>query len=172
MSIGSVVGENRLTAFPFLSTKNLEKFHLMASSSSPPCCSFKYLYSGMAESPLTLTYTKMELFLLSEFIRSSKIGRMTHLGHDISDVSLLIPQMANHIFSVLLWHLTHELIAREGDDTQTSIVVLLVQLSQLLVVVLGQPALRCNVDDEDDVSLVLVHLHVVAERVLDGKVVD
>lgn len=56
MSMGSVVGANLLTGWPFLSTKNLVKFHLIALPKKPFCFSFKYLYNGMAVFPFTLIW--------------------------------------------------------------------------------------------------------------------
>lgn len=53
ISIGSVVGAKRSTGSPFLLTKNLVKFHLIALPKMPLCLSFKYLYSGWEASPLT-----------------------------------------------------------------------------------------------------------------------
>jgi hypothetical protein len=43
---GEVMGAYRSTTLPFLSTKNLVKFHLMLLPRSPPLCDFRYLYSG------------------------------------------------------------------------------------------------------------------------------
>lgn len=60
MSRGSVVGAKRSTGCPFLSHKNLVKFHLIALPKKPFCLFRKYLYSGMADSPLTLTWWEME----------------------------------------------------------------------------------------------------------------
>lgn len=54
IAIGSVAGVYRLNNCPFLSIKNFSKFHLISGPSSPLCFSFRYLYKGIAESPLTL----------------------------------------------------------------------------------------------------------------------
>lgn len=62
MSAGSVVGANRSTGCPFLSTKNFVKFHLMPFKPKKPCCfSFKYLYNGMALFPFTLIWVKEKI---------------------------------------------------------------------------------------------------------------
>jgi hypothetical protein len=54
---GEVVGAYRSTTFPFLSTKNLAKFHLILSPNSPPpFCDFKYLYKGAWFCPFTSIY--------------------------------------------------------------------------------------------------------------------
>ncbi len=51
---GSAVGGKRLTALPFLSTRNLVKFHLIFSDPIKPFASdFSALYIGCAASPFT-----------------------------------------------------------------------------------------------------------------------
>lgn len=57
ISRGDVVGANRSTTFPCLSTRNFAKFHLIESPNNPPFCSFKNLYRGEAFSPFTSILT-------------------------------------------------------------------------------------------------------------------
>lgn len=53
---GEVLGEYLCKTLPSGETKNLVKFHLMASMSKPPFSAFKYLYNGAVFFPFTSTY--------------------------------------------------------------------------------------------------------------------
>lgn len=57
ISFGEVLGEWRSTGFPFLSTINFVKFHLMPSNSMPPCSFFKYCHNGWAVFPFTSIFS-------------------------------------------------------------------------------------------------------------------
>lgn len=69
ISLGEVLGEWRSTGFPFLSTMNLVKFHLMASIRVPPCSFFKYLNNGCASFPLTSILSNKSKFTLRSFTK-------------------------------------------------------------------------------------------------------
>lgn len=53
---GEVLGEYLWETLPSGETKNLVKFHLIASMSKPPFSAFKYLYNGAVFFPFTSTY--------------------------------------------------------------------------------------------------------------------
>lgn len=64
---GLVLGPWRSTGFPFLSTMNLVKFHLIASIKVPPCLCFKKAHKGWAPFPLTLIFSKRSKLTLLSF---------------------------------------------------------------------------------------------------------
>jgi len=80
--------------------------------------------------------------------------------------------MAHHGLTIGLWHLGSKLVAREVEDHQTLLAVLLLQIRQLLVVVLGQAALGGDVDHQDHLALVLVQGNVISMGVLHGELVN
>ena len=56
---GAVVGPNRFLGTPFLSQRNLVKFHLMYDPKRPPSLLFRKWYRVMASGPFTLILEKM-----------------------------------------------------------------------------------------------------------------
>src|ERR1035438_7355591 len=74
MAVGGVVGAKRSTTLPFLSTRNLVKFHLILSPSRPPFSLFRNLYSGCASSPLTSIFENNgdDAHPLYKFLKSEK----------------------------------------------------------------------------------------------------
>jgi len=80
--------------------------------------------------------------------------------------------MAHHGLTIGLWHLGSKLVARKVEDHQTLLAVLLLQIRQLLVVVLGQAALGGDVDHQDHLALVLVQGNIISMGVLHGELVN
>jgi len=58
---GEVLGEYLCKTLPSGETKNLVKFHLIASMSKPPFSAFKYLYNGAVFLPFTSTYIAVNI---------------------------------------------------------------------------------------------------------------
>lgn len=55
--------------------------------------------------------------------------------------------------------LTSELVARKGQNLETLLAKFIVQLAQLCVLSLGQASFRCDIDDDQDIALELIHGH-------------
>ena len=70
ISFGDVLGPYLLQQIPFLSTRNFEKFHLIALIKVPPCFFFKNTYSGCAFDPLTSILENMSKFTLYCLMKS------------------------------------------------------------------------------------------------------
>jgi len=77
ISIGSVGGPNRSRGFPFLSTKNFVKFHLIASIPRiPPFWVFNHFHRGCASFPFTFTLLVMSHVtpnVLANFLISASV---------------------------------------------------------------------------------------------------
>ena len=58
MSSGDVCGAYRLTVRPSGATRNLVKFHLIASMMKPPALSFRKEKTGWVPEPLTSTFVE------------------------------------------------------------------------------------------------------------------
>ena len=63
------------------------------------------------------------------------------------------------------------LVAGEAQDDKALVLVLVVQ-SGLLLVLWGEAASRCHVDDEHHLASVLIHVDGLAVRILQHMVVD
>eukprot|EP00092_Neocalanus_flemingeri_P001926 GFUD01002057.1.p1 GENE.GFUD01002057.1~~GFUD01002057.1.p1 ORF type:complete len:108 (-),score=14.47 GFUD01002057.1:686-1009(-) len=72
--MGSSIGPNLATGWPFLSTTNLVKFHLMALMRNPDCFSFRKAQRGSAPAPLTSTLANKSHLTPYLFVANSLIS--------------------------------------------------------------------------------------------------
>jgi len=70
------------------------------------------------------------------------------------------------------WLLCSKLIAWKSENLETLFLVLLIQLTQLRIIRVGQPTLRCNIDNEKHLPLVNTQIHLIPLSILDGEVVN
>jgi len=76
-------------------------------------------------------------------------------------------------FLICAWFLTAELVAGEGEYSQTlRFCELVVQSLQLLVVLVGEPSFRRHVHYQANMTLIFVHLYIIAIDIFACKFID